>query len=964
MKVLLVIFLLTGVRFNQAFAYGDPLPSQILGELHDDRLVDDEDSSEDEDNYDDFFGDLSNFDTTLWKLGKTSPNKLKLNPLRFTNRARCADDSKDPSRSFYLMVDSLNAAKVAYRLALATGNDRKEFTKVAVQKFRGASLELIRLIVRRLLEGSLPLLAHDLDEADDAPKKYLRALENCRQGEYCSSLDLFMAQTWRQKKSFFQDEDSWKRIGRYKKRHFLDPKKLAEEDEEPLSQSCYYLKKNSPLSAHLKGVKPDIATLGAIGQSTLEQDTFMADCFDFKEQTGIEFATYQVDMLGLKKRKWDKIGFDFYNSLKLYFSWAYRYAPEMQALTYPFYDVFRSIHLEDSVMLFSNGCGSLTSPKCDNNFISEQTIRDFAQVDYRRTTRSRDHNKFFPMGSEVDLIKNKTPAINDDILDHGRFPTYEEWMRNFRTNYRVSRGVAKNRFLTAANNMRLITQNISTDKIIENIEKLLGGQFNWPVSAGSTADKQYVKDQFYYLCGEYLIGADETLSFLRQDINLIPQFASLDEVSKQVTDGKIVEYFNFYQDLVPKVLNLCKDLEKRDFWGRNFMVTKGGFKPWYLETLYQGTISASATDPMPIEGRPLLAFQSFYPFNEPQSVICLQGIDCARKVLEGMVDFYKTARYAKLYFGNLQRLSTPSMANPYAERTVCKVYDPWWKVKHAFFNLSADVAGAAATFFNPTPLYLAAGIKPKEVTSLKKMLDDGQLKFDPKWSKNRLLLTLGVDLGALVGAPCTISVSNAGANAISNQYFFAGLTFQGCVGQQTSTMRVYNASDIDHSPKLSLTGCVSCSLNFVDTLGAIGSLSQVPYARTAFYLLRGVFRFFKAMRDPVNVPRSWEVDLNNVMETYRRYGEIPKRCVRKLRRGGYCQDNRCDHAIVSAVKTHYKASVNRIDRKGSRALVSVNQCSRPLKLKKLKRLKLWCKKNVDLDQVATPDECFSEEGEE
>src|SRR6476620_1556799 len=57
-------------------------------------------------------------------------------PLRFTNRARCALDSKTPARSMFGMIDSYDAGKLGHSLALATKKDPDVTSKKSMAAFR------------------------------------------------------------------------------------------------------------------------------------------------------------------------------------------------------------------------------------------------------------------------------------------------------------------------------------------------------------------------------------------------------------------------------------------------------------------------------------------------------------------------------------------------------------------------------------------------------------------------------------------------------------------------------------------------------------------------------------------------------------------------------------------------------------------------------------------------------------
>ena len=54
------------------------------------------------------------------------------------------------------------------------------------------------------------------------------------------------------------------------------------------------------------------------------------------------------------------------------------------------------------------------------------------------------------------------------------------------------------------------------------------------------------------------------------------------------------------------------------------------------------------------------------------------------------------------------------------------------------------------------------------------------------------------------------------------------------------------------------------------------------------FLLKGLTELYKSLKDPHNIPRKWKSNPNYVLDTFRRFGEIPRKCVRKLRKGKAC----------------------------------------------------------------------------
>jgi len=924
----------------------ETLPSEILGS-NEEEIVEDKSIF----NY---------FENAQWKKSDIQTPYLKLNALRFTNKARCALDSQRPTSSFYVLVDSLNLAKGAYRLALATGQDQNLMSRQAVERFRYSVLKLIDYISKKMLRGELPILPSDLTANDSVPEdsssteNYRRIVKSCRLDEYCSDLDTYLSSLWNYPKGKDKAQIHWEEVDNFEARNFISVKGKIP------NYSCYYLKKHSPLESHLDAVVPDKVSLMKIADAMIDQKNLLSSCDDMDAQKSIEFSSYQLDLQGLENLEWDKVGFDFYHSLKLYFSWAWRNAPEIASFTYPFQNYFKSVHLEDSVVFFSNGCQSLVKPACDTQFLNEQTLRYFAQKDYSRNDSAVDNLLYLPQGATSDLVKNPDVPVNNDGLDLNKFSSMDEWMKNFRENIRKSRGLVKGRLVRALTLMNLILKNLSKNQIMNDLREIKKGAHQIPYKLGNRTPEELKLKQFYALCSESFVASDEILSFLRKDLTLLKDLKTLDPLFERFTDYDLNQFYNYYENLFVEVRTFCKELEAPSLWPNDFEMEKGLFSPWYKEAIHKGQVTASDTATLEVTGKPLLAYRFFSTTNSSDQVICWDGIDCSRKVLESLINLYSVAQYKELYFPKSQNIQTLDLANPYAERVACQVYDPWWQTKKAFFDLTSNVAAAGISMVNPTPFYLSVGLAPKSVISFNKMLEKGMMKLDPKFDSSRVMATFGADFGKWLGVPCSVFVSNQTPGNLPTRVYFTGLTVEACRNNTSSGAVVSNGSDIEVNPKKKISACVSCSLNFAKMLFDPNATLPIPLpaVQSVFYLLRGSLLFFKDLRAPVNIPHQYTVNPNYVLETYRRYGEIPKKCVRDLKKARPCLENLCEQALADFFEEGYGGSIETINLKGDKAKVKLAQCQKEIEVKDIRRfVNLSCRGKIDASQVNLKDIC-------
>ena len=244
-----------------------------------------------------------------WSNPDVNVSKVKLNDLRFTNRATCALDSKKPTESALLLINNMDAVKAIYRLGKVTGLDARELAKTGVQVFRYTALELLQLIHYKLMTKKLPLLPANVNQRKGVPSKYKLDLSECKNDEYCENLDLYLEETWRAS----QDEDPSYELNRIddfdKKRNFIT-EKISVNKQLSEELSCQYLKKFSPLEAHLYGTKPNQKVLNQLAKVMMDSDNYVGDCHDFENQEDIKVGLYKLELNALKEKKWNKVGFN------------------------------------------------------------------------------------------------------------------------------------------------------------------------------------------------------------------------------------------------------------------------------------------------------------------------------------------------------------------------------------------------------------------------------------------------------------------------------------------------------------------------------------------------------------------------------------------------------------------------------------------------------------------------------
>ena len=285
-----------------------------------------------------------------WKNPVPNVQDLNINNLRFTNRASCALDSKKPTESAFIIVNNMDAAKGIYRLAKATGNNTTELTEMGIKVYRYTVIQLLQYIHRKLVNKDLPLLPFDLTARRGLPFRYKNISRGCKNDEYCTDLDEYIDEVWKASNVRTNDVSyQLSKVDKYdSKRNFLSSKNYIDKKTNE-NLTCHFLKKFSPIQAHLYGTKPDSKVFAQLAESNINRDEYITDCYDMDAQKNLTVAAYQIELNSLKEKYWNRQGFDYWNSLKLYFSWAWRNAPEFEKMAAPFGKVLRAVELENSV---------------------------------------------------------------------------------------------------------------------------------------------------------------------------------------------------------------------------------------------------------------------------------------------------------------------------------------------------------------------------------------------------------------------------------------------------------------------------------------------------------------------------------------------------------------------------------------------------------------------------------------
>lgn len=862
---------------------------------------------------------------------------LTLNDLRFTNRARCAIDSEKPSDSAFILLNNMDIARAIYRLAKNRGENSTELTKKGIQVYRQTSIALLQLIHKKLINRELPLLVADTtSDKIHVPGDYREVMEKCSSAEYCQELDQYIEKLWTissdGRKLAERQTDFYKFDNYHSKENFMQ-NEVFEDENRQFNLRCHYLRKFSPLEAHLFGTKPDKGVLESIAKAAINKEEYIARCDDFSKQENLKVAAYELKIPNLRYSKWNDQGFDYWNSVKLYFSWAFRNAPEMDLMAKPFSNMFKALAIEDALIMVPNSCKSLTAPKCESEYLNQNAMREFAKSSYKKNALNLDILDSVPDGAQDDLLTDPFTAVNSDILGLGDYQSSDAWLDNFRENFSGSRTIVKRKLLRSINHLEVITTNVDVTKLVNKLTDKFLMSVN---SSMDPKDRNDLKNELFYVCSEYTFATHEELSFIRSKLNLLKDLALIDKLGSRIVDTKSAVFFSYFEKLSKEVNTLCGKVNQNKIWDKDFSLDKTGFSSWYLSKVYENKIQSTEVDRLKnylAKNTPALSYANYKITKSVDDVVCANEIDCARKTLRSIVDLYSALQYADTFWTLDQKLKSPNIFNPYAERTACRVYDPWYKTKQTMFNFFTDMAQGALATVAPGVLFAKFDLQPGRVVSFNQLVKEGKIVYDTKYNKTKVQTSLTADFGNLLGVPCAVTIANGEPNPY-DYIQFSGISARACRENEKNQVNVSSASDISPNDTKKSSQCVVCALNFETISTSAATISQT--AGPQFFIIRALVRLYRGLSDTLNIPRSWEANPEYVLATYRKFGKIPDSCVRDLSNGKACMTNSCESSIVEELHRKVNGSFvssNTEDAWKGRASAKVSTCSSPLQIK-------------------------------
>lgn len=797
---------------------------------------------------------------------------LDINPLNFSNRADCARDSQKPTRSVFFIADTLDVGKSLLRAGdLLSRQDT--FTAEGIKRYRFTLQSLSKLVAEKLLKGQLPLLNAKLPG-------YIDLVDTCKDG--CFELDELIAQAW---SGSLQGE----RLN-FSGSHM----------------SCHEVKDFAALYPHLLDSKPTKDSLKALGQSMASGPEHLVECnIDTPGDLSVSF--YQFDLRHIDQKLWDKVGFDFWSSFNIYFSWAFRHSAEARQMALNYHGLFRQVNLEELSFFFSNGCNSLGRPECSKDFLNTNSLRELSRVSQDADLAKLQVFMPSPDHDHDDILRQDDGLGREDLaLD--AHETATAWAKNFKDNMAKTRGFIRLKLSQSLSQLKFVRRGLEDRLLTDAIRELEGVR---------SADQAKRAEAFTF-CAELTSATDREISFIRPKLAAMTDYASIWNYSRNIHADIETDLEWSLSTFAPQLLAICEKLRDEKVWGEGDHPGPEHFSAWYQSFHYKKVVDSAPG----VENASYLLLKNGQ--TGKAETFCKTALDCGKKLVTNLIDLKIASDYASSLLsldGQIKQLSaTTSMG----ERMACKMYDPWFQSKKAGFDFLKDIVLAGVSAATIVPIYVDVSLAQKKVSSLQEIIKDGKVYYNPKFDRRSVQKSLIVDFGPLLGAPCAIGVSGDARVRPPSYLAFEGITLQSCRDNERINVTAESAEQVENAVR-KLSGCFTCTISLASTVTSAGMLN--PYMRPFFYVIRGVVKLVSNLRSPEDIPRSWTVDPNAVSRTLKlNGGEIPKSCVRKLSRGEECINDSCVENIATSLGKHHKLIPDNINvEKGGHSLVTVGE---------------------------------------
>lgn len=822
--------------------------------------------------------------------------------LPFENRAACAVDAKFATQSAFLIVDSYNAGKLINSWIQTSDPSAQSMTvEKGLKIFRLSVTEIWTTLIQELLRGHLPIIKQN----------ELQVARVCENRFPCPEMETYLGQIF----------DTWKQYGKANlpaSSDFVMDRSSKHADfargrKDPQA-SCLYVKRFSAMQSHWNNDRPDQALLQKIALAALAKDDNFTDCFDDSDDLSSRRFMLQFDLSEVDKSNWKKHGHDFWYSLKLYFSYAWRHQNLILETETPLGGLFANLAVEQMMQVVSNGCRTIERPECSQSQLSMDIFRSIGKMG------PTELDKPVPNRPEQALLDQPLAVHRADA---SVLPDNEDsmvWIKKYQEGIVQKRGLLKQKLMLALTNFELLSKSFTHERIVQELNILRQAMTLNPIAY----------NKMHALCTEVSVAAHPEFSVLKDRLQGTPQVAKFSHLVDDASTLQLEQMLEFYRKMTLTAFTTCENIRTEKLWTSNSSIANESYASWYRDlsgTLQPAApgIDTGAPAPMDLVGMGTLfnEIASYQPALVSQqridadgvaqnSVVCRDGSDCVRILVKSMVDLYAISSWSDAMMPANEWIQSPNLANPWASATSCKVYDPWFATRKAFVGFVSDLISTTTTGFTGAPAYLAFAPKQRTVTGFESKSQGDDIILKPIKKGAGMDVTLGVDFGPWTGVPCAAVVTPTSSRPLSGSYYtLAGIRAEACTGKNNNRFVVRESSSQGTNEQTAYSGCLMCYLNPYSAVQAAAQFAAMssPYLRIGVGVVFSGISLAKKLHDPIDVPRRFKVDADEVANTFKKYSFIPKHCVRRLSKGKSCQnagltrDEKKEHKAAQATGT-------------------------------------------------------------
>ncbi len=775
-------------------------------------------------------------------------------PLIFENRAACALDSKLPADSALLIVDSYNAGKLvdSWLKGLEPNISANMNTEKGLRYFRLAVTEMFMTLASEILNGRLPLISSD-DEI----------IKRCQGQTPCPEMEMKLDQVFQ----------AWTQISA-----------VPNVPLQGASVSCLYLRKFSEFQAPWNRDRPDQSVLQKLAQDTLNSKDLVSECFDESESLSSRRFALQFDLNGQDPRWWSQHGFDFWFSLKLYFSYSWRNPTYILGETHPLLGLFRSLAVEQMMSLVSNTCKSIEKPVCTESQTALEVYRLIA-----RAGAPADLDHPFSRGADQALLAQAVPVYHEDVAVLPEGQEAGVWLKSYQDQILKNRGFLKQKLLSAVSLFELMKSALPVEDLQKGLLTL----------RSQIQDHPLLYKKMQVLCSEDSLAFHPLFGVMEKKLEGVVSDKSFEMLFDSISNQQLRDLVSYGVNVGKMIEPLCEQIKVEQLWAKGKEPEAADLSAWYRDLMGNGDSGSNDffglgnlfnQDAMGLPA--VLSQERSTDSGTEKSTVCSDVSDCGRLILKTLVDLNSISTWTSALTPMKEWIQSPSLANPWATEQACKLYDPWYATHRAFVAMVGDLFTTTVTGIAPIPAYLAIDLKPSTVTGFQPEPLAGDVLLHPNLQRGGVSYSLGIDLGPWTGIPCAAIVSPNAIGANTNGFYtLGGVRAEACMAQNSHRLTVTGASDSNANPNAQRSSCLMCYLNPYSTARSLSMLgtTPVPLLRLAAGVVFSGVSLIKKLSDPVDVPRRFTVDPAKVAATFQKYSFIPKHCVRRLIHGHSCR---------------------------------------------------------------------------